>query len=100
MIMIIIIIIIILEIIHIQTPHSSTDLHVYLLPTLFVTQDMQHACNVTFRRVRLTIFAVEKQQVITYSKHVSVALVIQHANRMRRIILSSVACLALPYLST
>jgi hypothetical protein len=31
---------------------------------------------------------------------VSVALVIQHAKRMRRIILSSVACLALPYFST
>jgi hypothetical protein len=30
----------------------------------------------------------------------SVALVIQHAKRMRRIILSSVACLALPYFST
>jgi hypothetical protein len=31
---------------------------------------------------------------------VSVALVIQHAKRMRRIILSSVACLAVPYFST
>jgi hypothetical protein len=30
----------------------------------------------------------------------SVALVIQHAKRMRRIILSSVACLPLPYFST
>jgi len=30
----------------------------------------------------------------------SVALVIQHAERMRRIILSSVACLAQPPLST
>ena len=28
------------------------------------------------------------------------ALVVQHAKRMRRIILSSVACLALPYFST
>jgi hypothetical protein len=28
------------------------------------------------------------------------ALVIQHAKRMRRIILSSVACLAVPYFST
>jgi hypothetical protein len=35
-----------------------------------------------------------------YSECVSVALVIQHAKRMRRIILSSVACLALPYFST
>jgi hypothetical protein len=31
---------------------------------------------------------------------VSVALVIQHAKRMRRVILSSVACLAVPHLST
>jgi len=34
---------------------------------------------------------------ITYSVCVSVALVIQHAKRMRRIILSPAACLALPY---
>jgi len=31
---------------------------------------------------------------------VFVALVIQHAMRMRRIILSSLACLAVPYFST
>jgi hypothetical protein len=31
---------------------------------------------------------------------VSVALVIQHVKRMRHIILSSVACLALPYFFT
>jgi hypothetical protein len=37
---------------------------------------------------------------ITYSECVSVALVIQHAKRMRRIILSSVACLTLLYFST
>jgi hypothetical protein len=36
---------------------------------------------------------------ITYSECVSVALVIQHAKRMRRIILSPVACLAVPYFS-
>jgi hypothetical protein len=37
---------------------------------------------------------------ITYPECVSVALVIQHSKRMRRIILSSVACLAVPYFST
>ena len=37
---------------------------------------------------------------ITYSACVFVALVIQCARRMRRIILSSVACLAVPYFST
>ena len=36
---------------------------------------------------------------ITYYECVSVVLVIQHATRMRRIILSSVACLALPNFS-
>jgi hypothetical protein len=37
---------------------------------------------------------------ITHSECVSVALVIQHAKRMRRIILSSVACPAVLYSST
>jgi hypothetical protein len=37
---------------------------------------------------------------ITYSECVSVALVIQHAKRMSRIILSYVTCLSLPHFST
>jgi len=37
---------------------------------------------------------------ITHSECVSVALVIQHAKRMGRIITSSVACLVLQYFST
>jgi hypothetical protein len=37
---------------------------------------------------------------ITYSEGVFVALVIQHAMRMHRILLSSVACLARLYFST
>jgi hypothetical protein len=37
---------------------------------------------------------------ITYSECVSVALVIQHAKRMRRLTLSPVACLAVPLFST
>ena len=36
---------------------------------------------------------------ITYSESVSVALFIWHAKRMRSILLSSVACLAVPYFS-
>ena len=51
------------------------------------------------RHVRLTIVAVEKQSV-TYYECVCVALVIQHIKSMRRIILSCVACLAVPYFST
>ena len=44
-------------------------------------------------------FCCEKAVSITYYECVSVVLVMQHAKRMRRIILSSVACLALPYLT-
>jgi hypothetical protein len=40
-----------------------------------------------------------KARSITYYECVSVALVIQHAKRMRRIALSSVACLAVLYFS-
>jgi hypothetical protein len=41
-----------------------------------------------------------KAMSILYSESVSAALVTQHAMRMRRIILPSVACPALPYFST
>jgi hypothetical protein len=41
-----------------------------------------------------------KEISITYCECVSVTLVIQHAKRMRRIVLLSVVCLALPYFST
>jgi len=56
--------------------------------------------NAILRRVRLTIFTVEKQLSIKYSECVSVALVIQHTVRKLHIILSSVACPALPCFST
>ena len=41
-----------------------------------------------------------KSNNVTYSECVSVALGIQHAKRMRLIILSSVACLVVPYFYT
>ena len=41
-----------------------------------------------------------KARSITYSECVSVALVFQNAKRMRRILLSPVACSAVPYSST
>jgi hypothetical protein len=41
-----------------------------------------------------------KLRSITYSECVSVVLVIQHAKRMRNILLSSVACLDLQHFST
>jgi len=39
-----------------------------------------------------------KAILVTYSEFLSVALFMQHAMRIRRIILSSVACLTLPYI--
>jgi hypothetical protein len=42
----------------------------------------------------------EKAVSISYSECVSVVLIIQHAMCMCSIILSSVACLAVPYFST
>jgi hypothetical protein len=47
----------------------------------------------------LTIVAVEKQ-LMQYIMSVCVALVIQHAKRMRSTILPSVVCPAVPYFST
>jgi hypothetical protein len=41
-----------------------------------------------------------KKKYITYSEFVSIALVIQYIMRMRRIILSSVACPAVTYFFT
>jgi len=55
-----------------------------------------HQFFVTMRRVGIT---TAKAMSIKYSECVSVASVIQHAKRMRRIILSLVAFLALPYFS-
>jgi hypothetical protein len=66
---------------------------------LLLCQDRQCTYTVTLRRVRVTTVAVEKHYVL-HILSVSVATVIQHAKRMRRIILSSVACPALPYFST
>jgi hypothetical protein len=43
---------------------------------------------------------LKRESNITYSECVPVALGIQHAVRMRRIILSSVACPRLQYFST
>jgi len=45
-------------------------------------------------------FYRRKVRIITYSEYVPVALVIQYAKRMRRIILSSVVCSALLYFPT
>jgi hypothetical protein len=53
-----------------------------------------HCCRATkYFVLLLTVIS------ITHSECVSVALVIQHAKRIRRTILSSVACPAVPYIS-
>ena len=52
----------------------------------------KHLCEI--------VIALEKNIHITFSDCVFVALDIHYAKRMRRVILSSVACLALPYFST
>jgi hypothetical protein len=61
----------------------------------YFKQDRQCTHNVTLRRVCTTIVVVEIH--ITHSECMFLTLCIQHAMGMRRIILSSVACLALPY---
>jgi hypothetical protein len=71
-----------------------------LRASLYKTDNVVYTYNVTWRPVRETIVAVEIAVSITYSECVSVALVIQHAKRMRRVILSSVACLTLQHFPT
>ena len=68
-------------------------------------QDRQCTYNETLRRVRVTTVAVEIKKLLHILRvyvcvHSCVALVIQHAMRFRRIILSSAAGLALPYFPT
>jgi hypothetical protein len=63
-------------------------------------QDSQYTYKVTFRRVRVTILTVEKQYVLHNLSVSVVALATQDAQRLRRNIMSSAACLALSYFST
>jgi hypothetical protein len=60
-------------------------------------QAMYVSIYATFSRITTV---VRQSEYITYSEYVSVAFVIQHAMRMRRTILSSAACLVLPYFPT
>jgi hypothetical protein len=63
-------------------------------------QDKQCTYKCKIEACLLNYYRHEKTVSITYSECVSVALVIQHAKRMRRVILSSVACLSVPYFFT
>jgi hypothetical protein len=69
------------------------------LPHCYQEEDSKWRYNVTIlRNVRVIIFPWESNKHYTHC--VSAALVIQHAKHTRHIVLSSVACLALPYFST
>jgi hypothetical protein len=77
--------------------------HICLLPTSEPEDNYSKTDNVLSRNIeaRSCNHCCRAKSVnITYSEYVFVALVIQHAMRMRRIILSSVACLAVPYFPT
>ena len=79
---------------------SKRELNPVLSPCLRNTYlGMNKTGNLTWRNVRVTLVALENTRSITYSECVSKALLVQHAMRMRRIILSSVDCLALPHFS-
>jgi hypothetical protein len=56
-------------------------------------------CTATLTAFRVTMDTVQKQEVL-HMLIVSRALAIKHATRMRRILLSCVACLAVPCFST
>jgi hypothetical protein len=74
--------------------------HVRIIRHQFKQQDKQFTYKRKIEARSRNHCCRGKARSITYAECVSVALVIQHAKRMRRIILSSVACLAVPYLST
>jgi len=56
--------------------------------------------NIILRRVHVNNSCRGKATIITHSECVSVALVMLHAMYIRRITMTSVACLALPYFPT
>ena len=68
--------------------------HTYIL---LISEQASHCTyDATVRRVRATTIAVEKIS-ITYSEFLFIALIIQHAMRMRLIVLSSVTFPAVPH---
>jgi len=78
--------------------------HVYLLPRKdyrqFFLKEIQMQAMCLYRNIKARLqnhFSREKAIRITNSESVSTALVFQHAKSMRRIVMSSFACLALPY---
>ena len=77
---------------HFFAKNAQTDNKFYRRKTMYVWRNIQaRSCNHC---------CCGKAINVTYSECVSVALVVQHAKRMRRIILTYVACMAVPYFST
>ena len=71
-----------------------------LINTIFVgLQESQCTYNVILRCVRVTLRAMEKQEVLNITRVCILALVIRHAKRMRLISLLPVVCVAVPYFS-
>jgi hypothetical protein len=68
-------------------------------PTIKYNKAGNIPVTLTLRRVHATIVAMKNQYKVFW-ECVFLALGVQHAMRMRRIILSSVACPALKYFST
>jgi hypothetical protein len=90
-----------LEIINIRKNHITTNTH-KLHGQCLVQQDRQCTHNVA-RSIKARSHnhcCCGKATSIAYSECVSVALVTQHTKSMCHMILSSVACLDLPYFST
>jgi len=61
----------------------------YVILSLSTTRRQEWQCtyNVTLKYVRVSTVAVERAKSITYSEFVSVALVTQHAKRMRHVVI-------------
>jgi hypothetical protein len=81
--------------------YLTTALHV---SGVTITHLQQHKTTVTTasgnRYTVLVSAAIVVELIITYSECVPIASVILHSKHMGRILLPSVACMALPYFST
>jgi hypothetical protein len=67
---------------------------------LIITVEETRRIDVILKRVSGTIITVKNYKYYIFCVCVTVALIIQHAMRMRRIVLTSVASLAVTYTFT
>jgi hypothetical protein len=86
---------------HWDPPQAEVQDKNYFALNIFISQQRRQCTYLRNTEARSRNHSCRGKTVnITHSECVSVALVIQHAKRMRRIVLSSVACLAVPYFYT